>query len=208
MNTSTSWKLKLLDANDGSGDGIFELPDELLEILDCTEGDVLSMQLIKKDTINIKKLGMAVDNLTSKRLSYVDIDQMSSTDFFKHVIDGVSSKAIQDLAFDMEVSQSALCKMLGLSPSAISRKIKTGKHLSATEGELVLGLGKLIGQLKALYNDSGEIQDFKTTTWLASWFQEPVPAFSGVKPVKYLCSIAGQQYVGKLIRQAIHCSYA
>lgn len=108
----------------------------------------------------------------------------------------------------MGVSQSTLCKMLGLSPSAISRKVKSGQHLSAMEGELVLGLGKLIGQLKALYNDSGEIQDFNTTTWLASWFQEPVPALGGIKPVKYLCSIAGQQYVGKLIRQAIHGSYA
>lgn len=202
MNTAHDWQLKVVDANDGTGDLIMEIPDDLLKILDCSEGDELSFAINHQGITGIKKFGVAVDRQTNKRLRYIDLYQMPQFDYLQHVIDGVSSQAIPDLVFDMGVSQSSICKMLGLSPSTISRKVRTGQCLSTTEGELVLGIAKIIGQLQAMVEDCGDPENFDPATWLISWVQAPLPAIQGEKPEKYLRSIHGQQFLSTMIGKA------
>lgn len=113
MHTSTDWKLRVVDPHDGRGYRVVEIPDELLEILDCTDGDELAIEVVNQRIVGIKKLGMAVNQYTNKRLSYVDLYHMSPSDYLQQVIDGVSSQSIKDLAFDMGMTQSKLCRMLG-----------------------------------------------------------------------------------------------
>ncbi len=204
MSTANAWQLKLIDANDGTGDAIMELPDDLLQILDCSVGDELSLEIINKRIIGIKKFGIAVDRQTNKRLSYVELYQMSQFDYLQRVIDGVSSQAIPDLVFDMGVSQTLICKMLGLSPSTISRKVSAGQRLSTTEGEIILGIGKLIGQIQVILEECGDPERFNPATWLSSWVLTPLPALQGEKPEKYLGSINGQQFLSTIIAKAIN----
>ncbi len=52
---SQRWQLRLEDAGDGSGDAILILPDDLLDHLNCHEGDVLNLSLSEDDTIHICK---------------------------------------------------------------------------------------------------------------------------------------------------------
>ena len=55
METLTTWKTKLIDAGDGSGDALVELPDALLKVLGWIEGDVLDIS-IEENTILLKKV--------------------------------------------------------------------------------------------------------------------------------------------------------
>lgn len=204
MTTANSWQLKLVDTNDGSGDAMMEIPDDLLQILDCNVGDELSLEISKNRITGIKKFGIAVDRQTNKRLSYVEVYQMPQFDYLQRVIDGVSSHAVPDLAFDLGVSQLSICKTLGLSPSTISSKVRTGHHLSTTEGELILGIAKLIGQVQVILEEYGDPERFNLATWLSSWFQAPLPALQGEKPEKYLRTINGQQLLSTIIAKAIN----
>jgi hypothetical protein len=204
MTTANAWHLKLIDTNDGTGDAIMELPDDLLQVLDCSVGDELSLAKNNQRITVIKKFGMAVDRQTNKRLRYIELYQMPQFDYLQHVIDGVSSQSIPDLVFDMGISQSSICKMLGLSPSTISRKVSAGQCLSTTEGELVLGIAKLIGQLQVMVEEYGDPEGFNPATWLISWVQAPLPAIRDEKPAKYLRSINGQQFLSTMMAKAIH----
>ncbi|MBM2886465.1 hypothetical protein JFK97_18920 [Chromobacterium phragmitis] len=52
----TSWVIPLLDAGDGSGDAILELPDELLALAGWAEGDTLSFEDRGDGTLQVRKV--------------------------------------------------------------------------------------------------------------------------------------------------------
>ncbi len=58
MKPTKSWKLTLIDAGDGSGDALIELPDELLAMLGWVEGDSLEFKPSEK-CIVIKNMTVA-----------------------------------------------------------------------------------------------------------------------------------------------------
>ena len=45
----TTWTIKLLDAGDGSGDVILCLPDELIESLEWSIGDNLTLDFVEDE---------------------------------------------------------------------------------------------------------------------------------------------------------------
>lgn len=55
MESNKVWKLTLLDAGDGSGDALIELPDELLAKVGWVEGELLEIEQVEKCII-IKNL--------------------------------------------------------------------------------------------------------------------------------------------------------
>jgi hypothetical protein len=52
---SKKWTAQLEDTNDGTGDAILPLPDELLADLDWKEGDTLNVDTRKDGTIVLTK---------------------------------------------------------------------------------------------------------------------------------------------------------
>ena len=53
---TTKWSGEILDAGDGTGDGILELPIELTAQLGWQEGDKLSVTLTAKNILMLNKL--------------------------------------------------------------------------------------------------------------------------------------------------------
>lgn len=54
METNKTWKLTLIDAGDGSGDALIELPDDLLAAVGWVEGELLEIEQVEK-RIALKK---------------------------------------------------------------------------------------------------------------------------------------------------------
>lgn len=55
MESNKVWKLTLIEAGDGSGDALVELPDDLLTTVGWVEGDLLEIEQVEKKCIVIKK---------------------------------------------------------------------------------------------------------------------------------------------------------
>lgn len=55
MESNKVWKVTLIEAEDGSGDALIELPDEVLALVGWVEGESLEIEQLK-DCIVIKKM--------------------------------------------------------------------------------------------------------------------------------------------------------
>lgn len=49
------WEVEIIDSNDGSGDGIFHLPEDLMVKMGWREGDVLLVSWDKDGNINLSR---------------------------------------------------------------------------------------------------------------------------------------------------------
>lgn len=56
MNTTALWSTRIIDAGDGSGDGIMEFPDSLLTQLGWSEGDKLNLTVDDDGNIRLTKI--------------------------------------------------------------------------------------------------------------------------------------------------------
>ncbi len=68
MESNKIWKLKLIDPEDGSGDALVELPEELLATVGWVEGELLEIEQVEK-CIVIKKPDSKSSYLTIKKTS-------------------------------------------------------------------------------------------------------------------------------------------
>ena len=55
MESNKVWKVSLIEAEDGSGDALIELPDEVLALVGWVEGELLEIEKLK-ECIVIKKM--------------------------------------------------------------------------------------------------------------------------------------------------------
>jgi len=68
LESNKIWKLTLIDPEDGSGDALVELPDELLAEVGWVEGELLEIEQVEK-CIVIKKHDPNSSYLTIKKTS-------------------------------------------------------------------------------------------------------------------------------------------
>lgn len=66
MESNKTWKVTLIDAGDGSGDALIELPDEILTKLGWVEGELLEIEQVEKCII-IKKPDSKSSGLTLRK---------------------------------------------------------------------------------------------------------------------------------------------
>ena len=135
----------------------------------------------------------------------------SSLDRIQVIKAGISAKKVYDLAGAMHVSQDVMMKRLGFSKSTVNRKAQAGDALSVDQGELVLGMSKLIGLVQTIVDESGDpelAKDFSAAQWLEEWLSQPNPALGGVSPSVFLDTREGQEVVSTLIAQMQSGAYA
>jgi hypothetical protein len=66
-------------------------------------------------------------------------------------------------------------EILKLSQATVNRKAARDEMLSLDEGERVIGMVKLIGQVEAMVQESGDPEGFDAAAWVARWLREPLP---------------------------------
>ena len=79
---------------------------------------------------------------------------------------------------------------------------------SPDERERSIGFAKLVDQLEAMIQDSGDPTNFDARAWVARWLIEPFPAFGGIRPVELMDTMEGQGLVSAALAKAQSGAYA
>lgn len=108
---------------------------------------------------------------------------------------GVPAAEAKRLFADLSLGQGAGFKALNLSPATVNKKAKQGDTLSPGESERILGFARLVGQVEAMVQESGEPAGFDARAWMARWLTEPLPAIGGLRPADLMDTMEGQGLV-------------
>lgn len=121
---------------------------------------------------------------------------------------GVSATLAVAVAGKMGVPKERLFTTLGISRATIDRKVRENKNLSADEGSRVLGMARLVGQVQALVEESGNPEGFNAAEWIAGWLERPLPALGGRKPAEFMDTAEGQAMVANVLERAQSGAYS
>jgi len=139
---------------------------------------------------------------------YVEIYRATPADRIRIIKAGVSASRAKRLIADLHFDQKVLLAALNLSTATVNRKAAREEPLTRDESERVIGVAKLVGQLEAMIEESGDPKGFDATGWLSQWLREPVPALGGARPVELLDTMEGQALVSKALAQMQSGAYA
>ncbi len=134
-------------------------------------------------------------------LSYIAVYRASPLERIDMIRQGIPASEAKRLFAQLPIGQGAGFKALNLSPATVNKKAKLGQALSPEEGERIVGFAKLVGQLEAMIQDSGDPAGFDARAWMARWLTEPLPAFGGVRPADLVDTMEGQGMVSAALAQ-------
>jgi len=115
---------------------------------------------------------------------------------------------LKRLASDLKMDTTTLIDHLAIPRSTFHRKYRDAELLSVPESERVLGVAKLVGQVKAMLANNEDAADFDAAAWVGAWLEEPLPAIGNERPIDLMDTAAGQELVSKLLLQAQTGTYA
>jgi uncharacterized protein (DUF2384 family) len=105
---------------------------------------------------------------------------------------GVGARDAKMILGQLRVPQGEALTGLHIPVATVNRKAKTNACLSKGEGERVLGVGRLLGQLQTMIQESGNPEGFDAAAWLSTWMSAPIPALGGVRPLDLMDTMTGQ----------------
>lgn len=112
------------------------------------------------------------------------------------------------LTQSMQIPRERLCSTLNLARATVDRKIQKRQRLSQDESERILAVVRLIGQVDAMVQESGDPAGFDAARWVAGWLQRPHPALGGRTPGELLDTADGRGLVADLLAQQQSSAYA
>lgn len=121
---------------------------------------------------------------------------------------GVGARDAKAILAQLRVPQSEALAAVQIPAATVNRKARTNAPLSPAEGERVLGVGRLLGQVQAMVQESGVPDGFDASAWLSSWMSAPVPALGGARPLDLMDTMTGQALVSQVLSQMQSGAYA
>ena len=121
---------------------------------------------------------------------------------------GVPAGEVEKIARTIGRPKERVIKVLGLPRATIDRRARSRQQLSVDQGERVLGLSKLVGQVQVMVEQSGNPEGFDAARWVADWLDRPSPALGGRCPAEYMDTAEGQELVSGLIAKVQSGAYA
>jgi len=141
-------------------------------------------------------------------LSFADIYSAQPSDRIKIIRNGVPANYVVYISKSMGITRESLFNALGLPRSTIERKVTNNQALPPEQGERVIGMAKLVGQVQVMVEQSGESSGFDAAEWVAHWMDSPSPALGGDTPASYMDTVEGQELVSSLIAKMQSGAYA
>lgn len=141
-------------------------------------------------------------------LFYIDIYRLSAPARIKLIRSGVKAGDAKQMISDLDLDQRALLGALNLKTATVNRKAARNEALAIDEGERVLGIASLVGQLQAIVEESGDAEGFDAARWLSRWLSEPLPALGGEKPLSLLDTMEGQSLVADTLAKVQSGAFA
>ncbi len=140
--------------------------------------------------------------------AFMDIYKASPFDRIEVIKAGVSARTVKYFINQLHLDQQVMFQALNLKTATVNRKAIRDEVLSPEDSERVVGLAKLVGQLEAMVEDSGNAAGFDAPEWLSRWLSEPLPALGGGKPIDLLDTMEGQTLVSRALSQIQSGAYA
>jgi putative toxin-antitoxin system antitoxin component (TIGR02293 family) len=159
----------------------------------------------------IKKLSVTKNARVKKGLSVVNfsgIFHSSPSARVDLIRTGVSADDVKRLQRELDMPQQTFLASVNLSTATLNRKVSQRESLSPQDSERVIGVAKLVGQVQAMVEHSGDPTDFNAAKWLAIWLQQPVPALGGVRPIDYMDTMEGQGMVSDILARMQSGAYS
>ena len=143
-----------------------------------------------------------------RTLPFTEIYRATPADRIRFIKSGIPAGKAKDLIAGLHLDQHVVLTALNLKTATINRKAKQNEMLSIEDGERIVGLAKLVGQVEAMVEDAGTADGFDATEWLSQWLREPLPSLGGVRPLDLLDTMEGQSLVSQALAQAQSGAYA
>jgi len=143
-----------------------------------------------------------------RSFAFKDLFNASPVDRVSVIKAGVSARNLKLFVRELDVDQKVMFGALNLKTATVNRKAAKSQLLSIEDSERVVGLAKLVGQLEAMIEESGDPVGFNATEWLSTWLREPLPALGGGKPIDLLDTMEGQAIVARVLAQIQSGAYA
>jgi putative toxin-antitoxin system antitoxin component (TIGR02293 family) len=80
--------------------------------------------------------------------------------------------------------------------------------LSPGESERIIGFARIVGQLEALIQESGDPEGFDAAAWMSRWLNDPLPALGGMRPVDLMDTEEGRTLVSTTLAKLQSGAYA
>lgn len=141
-------------------------------------------------------------------LSFATIYRVEPMDRIKLIRDGIPARYISVISDSMGITKETLFKFLNLPKSTIDKKSVANQMLPIEQGERLIGMAKLVGQVESMIAESGNPDGFDAAKWVASWLKKPSPALGGEKPSAYLDTVSGQEMISDLLAKIQTGAYA
>ena len=141
-------------------------------------------------------------------LSYLGVYRAPPMERISLIKQGVRAAEVKRLLTDLNIGQGTGFKALNLPTATVNKKAKTGDILSREESERVIGLARLVGQLEAMVEESGDGSSFDAQAWIARWLAEPLPALGGARPLDLIDTMEGQGLVSAALAKLQSGAYA
>ena len=152
--------------------------------------------------------GAPVRKPTPSKDRYLHLYRADASELIAKIRRGVSATEAKRVIADLRLGQGEGLKALNLSQATINRRAKQSKPLTPDESERIIGVGKLVGQVQAMVEESGEPEGFDAMVWLSHWLREPIPALGGVRPFDLMDTMEGQALVSRTLAQMQGGTYA
>lgn len=140
--------------------------------------------------------------------AYMALYRANPIDRVEVIKSGVSARLTKKFATVFDLDQKVMFDALNLKTATVNKKAANNQDLSVDDGERVIGLAKLVGQVEAMVEDAGESAGFDAPEWLSIWLREPLPALGGVKPIDLLDTIEGQALLSRTLSQIQSATFA
>ncbi|MBU3601725.1 antitoxin Xre-like helix-turn-helix domain-containing protein [Polynucleobacter sp. AM-25C3] len=141
-------------------------------------------------------------------LSFATIYRVEPMDRIKLIRDGIPARYINVISDSMGITKETLFKFLNLPKSTIDKKSVANQMLPIEQGERLIGMAKLVGQVESIVSESGNPEGFNAAKWVANWLEKPSPALGGEKPSAYLDTVSGQEMISDLLAKIQTGAYA
>jgi putative toxin-antitoxin system antitoxin component (TIGR02293 family) len=155
-----------------------------------------------------KPVDVGLAAATASALSYIAVYRASPLERIDMIRRGILASEVKRIFADLSIGQGAGLKALNLSTATVNKKAKQGDTLSPEESERVVGFAKLVGQLEAMIQDSGDPTNFDARAWMARWLTEPLPAFGGARPADLVDTMEGRGLVSAALAKIQGGAYA
>lgn len=141
-------------------------------------------------------------------MNFVDVFRADPMERVKQVKNGVPAQVVDVMAKRMAMPKERLVGTLGLARATVDRKARENKPLSTDDSSRVLGMARLVGQVQAMVEESGNPDGFDAAGWVARWLERPLPALRGQRPAELMDTSDGQSLISDLMARMQSAAYS